>query len=955
MTLMKNRSLLKVLFVVLAAGLLTSCMGLDETDPSSLSVPQVKTFEVKDNGSLVFELSASVDKSASSRVAECGFYYSKDKSMSAAERLECRMTGGSFSADLTLRDYGETFYVCAYISNGSGSSELSSSPKTINVRELEEYIVFGEPSVVSYDKETKKMSVRVSCMPKDGVAVTKWGFCYGTSEDVSLSGKSIEDGNMNDDTITAEIDDVPSGSSLYVRAYVCDGDNLAYDDAVQLHAFAVPTVTIRDIYDVTADCASVAASVMDDGGLTITSRGIVYVLGESEPTIENGFSFAAGGQVGDFTLALSDLNPNTLHSIRAYAQNARGVTYSERLSFRTKVDLPQVQTNPATSMGLNSAILNAKIVNDGGEPVSECGFYWSTNPIDDLSAANRCVCEGSKSSFSYELTRLDQNTKYYFKAFAVNSAGESTGDEFSFSTSMALVNALTLPDETSVYLSGIVVGVTGRGFLLSDEDSNMLYVYAGNGWEASTVNVGDYVQVDGTMTTYYDSRELTFANVSVIGKKSVPELDVLALTKDNVKDFIDADHSPCKISVEGRIVKDGAYYNILLGDECVVSPVFPVVDMEQYVGEDVTMTGYYLWTSTNSDNKNVVSFVLTEFSVDLGLNLGSPANCYIVSGSGRYNFRSVMGNSNASVGNIKSVEVLWESFGTSTTPNVGDLVKSVLYNNGRVSFRTAEVFREGNAVIAAKDASGKILWSWHIWLTDQPLEQVYKNSTGTMLDRNLGATSSTPGDVSSLGLFYQWGRKDPFLGSSSIEEETAIVAESTITWPSPVTSSSNTGNVEYATANPTTYIIENRNNYDWYYTGSDATDDSRWQSSKTIYDPCPAGWRVPDGGSNGIWANASGCTETFKSLDTNEYVNNGFDFSNTFGGGVSAIWYPAAGCLAPTLSGVGNTGLYWSSTPYDGHYASFLWFAFLSYYPYNLNCVGWYFRSIGRSVRCLKE
>ena len=111
---MKNRSLLKVLFVVLAAGLLTSCMGLDETDPSSLTAPQVKTFEVKDNGSLVFELSASVDKSSSSRVAECGFYYSKDKSMSGAERLECRMTGGTFSADLTLRDYGQTFYVCAY-------------------------------------------------------------------------------------------------------------------------------------------------------------------------------------------------------------------------------------------------------------------------------------------------------------------------------------------------------------------------------------------------------------------------------------------------------------------------------------------------------------------------------------------------------------------------------------------------------------------------------------------------------------------------------------------------------------------------------------------------------------------------------------------------------------------------------------------------------------------------
>ena len=36
-----------------------------------------------------------------------------------------------------------------------------------------------------------------------------------------------------------------------------------------------------------------------------------------------------------------------------------------------------------------------------------------------------------------------------------------------------------------------------------------------------------------------------------------------------------------------------------------------------------------------------------------------------------------------------------------------------------------------------------------------------------MMDRNLGATSATPGNVGSLGLLYQWGRKDPFLGSSS--------------------------------------------------------------------------------------------------------------------------------------------------------------------------------------------
>ena len=169
-------------------------------------------------------------------------------------------------------------------------------------------------------------------------------------------------------------------------------------------------------------------------------------------------------------------------------------------------------------------------------------------------------------------------------------------------------------------------------------------------------------------------------------------------------------------------------------------------------------------------------------------------------------------------------------------------------------------FKEGNAVIAAKDADGNILWSWHIWLTDQPQAQVYNNDAGTMMDRNLGATSATPSDVGALGLLYQWGRKDPFLGSSSISSNT--IAKSTITWPSAVSSDSSNGTIEYATAHPTTFITYNWSNYDWYYTGSSSTDDTRWTTSssdKSIYDPCPAGWRVPD---KGIWSKAGFGTTT---------------------------------------------------------------------------------------------
>ena len=365
-------------------------------------------------------------------------------------------------------------------------------------------------------------------------------------------------------------------------------------------------------------------------------------------------------------------------------------------------------------------------------------------------------------------------------------------------------------------------------------------------------------------------------------------------------------------------------------------------------------TKYYYCSYVKQGNGYVYGEVKTFDTTIDGLNLSatSTANCYIVPESGAYKFKSVKGNSATSVGSVSSVAVLWESFGTWTAPRVGDLIKSVSYKDGYIVFQTADTFKEGNAVIAAKDADGNILWSWHIWFTDQPHGHEYYNNAGTMMDRNLGATSATPGDVGALGLLYQWGRKDPFLGSSSISSST--VAKSTITWPSAVSSDSSTGTIAYATANPTAFITYNDSNDDWYYTGSESTDNTRWTTSdktKSIYDPCPSGWRVPDGGDNGVWS---------KALDSSSYFNytysssnEGINFSGKFGSD-QAIWYPASGYRSRIdggLYGVGYYGTCWSASPYNGG-AFNLDFDFDGYvYPSN-DILG---RSFGFSVRCLQE
>ena len=347
-----------------------------------------------------------------------------------------------------------------------------------------------------------------------------------------------------------------------------------------------------------------------------------------------------------------------------------------------------------------------------------------------------------------------------------------------------------------------------------------------------------------------------------------------------------------------------------------------------------------------------------DVSAATDLSSTESANCYIVSETGLYKFKAVKGNSNESVGNVATADVLWETFGSDVPPIAGDLISGVCHKDGYIAFEVNKTFKEGNAVIHAKDAEGKIVWSWHIWMTDQPQEQVYFNDAGTMMDRNLGATSATPGDVGALGLLYQWGRKDPFLGSSNISR--SALAKSTMTWPSAVLFKPTIGTIAYATSNPTTFI---RSGKDWYYTGS-STDNiryTRWTTSekeKSIYDPCPAGWRVPDGGSNSVWSKALGSSSGFEY--SYDYTNEGMNFSGKFGN-ASTIWYPASGYyFGSGWSGshncdgdfynVGEYGYYWSASTEDGD-TYHMEFTDRDKVDFTTD----YYLINGYSVRCMKE
>lgn len=237
-----------------------------------------------------------------------------------------------------------------------------------------------------------------------------------------------------------------------------------------------------------------------------------------------------------------------------------------------------------------------------------------------------------------------------------------------------------------------------------------------------------------------------------------------------------------------------------------------------------------------------------DFSTATDLSAAESANCYVITAPGQYKFKAVQGNSSVSVGNLGGSSLLWETYNNATTPTVNSVIAAQDYyvsgDDKYIVFKTPDTLQPGNALIAATNAGGTILWSWHIWIPETAVStDTYGIAERAIMDRYLGALSvasefATAADMDAgcIGLLYQWGRKDPFpnvydAGSRS----PAKVAGTQFTFGTEKMS------MEDAIANPTQI---NALKDDWNSTSS----NDLWgavSESKTINDPCPPGYKVP--------------------------------------------------------------------------------------------------------------
>jgi uncharacterized protein (TIGR02145 family) len=121
------------------------------------------------------------------------------------------------------------------------------------------------------------------------------------------------------------------------------------------------------------------------------------------------------------------------YTIVARAVDHHGWISEDSTTVVISVSSPRVTTEQVVAINLTSATVQGTILTDGGSPILETGFYWSLLSDPEVSGDRiRVISAGDQ--FSTALTGLGTNTPYYYKAFAVNSIGESIGEERGFKT-----------------------------------------------------------------------------------------------------------------------------------------------------------------------------------------------------------------------------------------------------------------------------------------------------------------------------------------------------------------------------------------------------------------------------------------------------------------------------------------------------------------------------------------
>jgi uncharacterized protein (TIGR02145 family) len=290
-----------------------------------------------------------------------------------------------------------------------------------------------------------------------GEGIIRYGHCWSDAINADINDHIIDLGSRNSTGgYNSQITGLQPNTTYYIKAFAEDDNNIAYGEEISFTTVdnSLPVIKTGGVTNITINSAIVYDTLIDFGlGIDeIIQYGHCWDTAPDPSVSKSKTELGTKSTPGYFSSSLTSLKELTTYYVRAYAINIKGTAYGAQVELITRGILPLVKTDSITNITGNSAFAWGNLLDFGinDTNVTQLGFCWSVSAKP--TTAQQKISFGSRNytgTYSGTINGLTKLTKYYLRAFAINSKGTDYGKEISFTTKA------DLPSVTSISVSSI--------------------------------------------------------------------------------------------------------------------------------------------------------------------------------------------------------------------------------------------------------------------------------------------------------------------------------------------------------------------------------------------------------------------------------------------------------------------------------------------------------------------
>ena len=435
---------------------------------------EVTTSEIADGhiGINTVQVTGTVKSAKGSNgvVNKCGFCWSENNTTPVITDSFLEMdpvaVGKSFTTTITDLKPGTTYYVRAFAKNTVNGAERVGYGETYTITteglvtpkiEADEGVDENGWWISPYESTATTITFKATITNYDEGALIEKGFIWSkTTGSITLEKAKEEntflalDLKVGGKSISGTIEKLEMNTRYYVRAYAiykaAGLEEVGYTNntyEIRTSDFQAPSLSSVDVKEVTVNSALFVGGMNSEGNATMVEKGFCAIATNDwiEPKLTTEGVIIVKSDDDEFTETVDSLKHDTHYYVSSYAITSiaerNDTTYSWPNSFRTSnIEQPQIKNIEWISATTHSVTVSCGVEDLGDGELIEKGIIYLKDPFDgywknpDFSDENNYTSsqvstEGTNESFTLEVTGLDINTQYYFRAyFKMRYAGE---------------------------------------------------------------------------------------------------------------------------------------------------------------------------------------------------------------------------------------------------------------------------------------------------------------------------------------------------------------------------------------------------------------------------------------------------------------------------------------------------------------------------------------------------